>query len=145
MSYNPKRLLAESENYKIVSEYEYVSLIFKNSDREVLIGHFYGDPEGAFVDMNEKYCVMYGCGVIVYFLDEPFEKYRYCTNTKQWVEYGREPQNILWVRNCLPELIQNYPEGDENKILWVTDAHQIDNESFKATLENGETRFFKVF
>ena len=66
---------------------------------------------------------MYGCGMIVYYLHQPFEEYHYCTNTKQWVEYGREPQNILW----------------------VTDAHQIDNESFKATLENGETRIFKIF
>lgn len=40
MSFDPTRILAESENYKIVSEYEYVNLIFKKSGREVRIGHF---------------------------------------------------------------------------------------------------------
>ena len=144
MSFDPTRILAESENYKIVSEYEYVNLIFKKSGREVRIGHFYGDPEGAFVDVNEKYCVMYGCGVIVYFLNEPFEEYWYCIDTTQWQEYGREPQNILWVRNCIPDLIRSYPECDEDKILWVENACQIDNGRFKIILENKETRIIKI-
>ena len=109
------------------------------------IGHFYGDPEGAFIDVHEKYCVMYGCGVIVYFLNDPFEKYWYCKSTKQWVEYGREPQNILWVRNCIPDLIQNYPEGDYDKILWVEYAHQIDDNSFEIVTENGNTDIIKLF
>lgn len=139
------KILAESQNYKIVSEYEYVNLIFKNSDKEVQIGHSYGDPEGAFIDLHEKYCVMYGCGVIVYFLNDPFEKYWYCKSTKQWVEYGREPQNILWVRNCIPDLIQNYPEGDYDKILWVEYAHQIDDNSFEIVTENGNTDIIKLF
>ena len=117
-----RRILAESENYKIVSEDECVTLIFKNSDREVKIGDFYGDPDGAFLDVHEKYCVMYGCGVIVYFLHNPFEEYLYDKNTEQWVEYGREPQNILWFEN----------------------ARQIDNNSFEIITENGNTEIIKI-
>lgn len=116
------RILAESENYKIVGEYECVSLIFKNSDREVLIGNFYGDPAGAFIDANEKYCVMYGCGVIVYFINKPFEQYRYCSDTKQWIEYGRENKNILWVEN----------------------ARQVDDKSFIIVSENGKSEIIKI-
>lgn len=116
-SFNAERILAESEHYKIVSEFECVDLILKSGGR-ICIGDFYGDPEGAFIDKNEKYCVMYGCGVVIYFLNEPFFEYHYNMNTEQWREFGRRSDNIIWVEN----------------------ARQIDEASFEIVIEDGETK-----
>lgn len=121
-SFKAEKFLAESKHYKIVSEYETVELIFKDSDRKIRIGDFYGDPEGAFIDVNEKFCVMYGCGIIIYFIREPFEEYRYCIDTEQWNEYGRDPKNILWVE----------------------DAKQIDENNFKAVIEDGKIQNINI-
>ena len=92
--------LAECEHYAIMSTYETVSLIDKTSNTEVIIGDFYGDPEGAFIDSNERFAVMYGCGLIVYFLYPPFEEYSYNTQTKQWFEMGRN-EPVMWIDNVM--------------------------------------------
>ena len=41
----------------------------------VCIGDFYGDVEKVIIAPMEEYCVMAGCGVIVYLLEEPFIPY----------------------------------------------------------------------
>lgn len=38
---------------------------------------------------DEKVCAMCGCGVIIYYLKEPFREYEYLTQTEQWREWGR--------------------------------------------------------
>lgn len=95
-----KICLAESEHYAIISEFETVSLIDKATNTEIIIGDFYGDPEGAIIDTNERFVAMYGCGLIVYFLCPPFEEYTYDTKTKQWFEIGRN-EPIMWVEKVL--------------------------------------------
>ena len=92
-------LLAESENYIVSHEYETVTLRNKITHEEVIIGDFYGDPDLAVISKDEKFCVMGGCGIIVYFLQEPFEEYHYNLETPQWKELGRTPSNIIWVKN----------------------------------------------
>ena len=93
-------ILAESENYVVMHEYERVILKDKRTAKTVIIGDFYGDPEVAVISRDEKYCVMGGCGVIMYYFTEPFEDYQYNVQSAQWKEWGREnPESIAWVTN----------------------------------------------
>lgn len=99
--YAMQDFLDESEEHKIISEYEAVYLYFKKSDRpRVLIGDFYGDPDGAFISGNEKYIVMFGCGIIIYKIQEPFTDYNYDTPRPQYAEFHRNPGDIWWVESA---------------------------------------------
>ena len=95
------RILAESDNYKVTSEYEYVTLHFKDqiSRKSIYIGDFYGDPDCAIISMNEKYVVTAGCGLIIYKLQEPFNEFSNHKNPDQYIEFFREPTNIWWVKD----------------------------------------------
>lgn len=84
-----KNFLAESEHYAIYNEYENVILEVRESHRQIQIGDFYGEPQMAVISRDEKFCVMCGCGVIIYYLREPFMEYEYNTQTGQWREWGR--------------------------------------------------------
>jgi hypothetical protein len=90
-------ILAESKNYLITNEYEMAFLNFKNSDKKICIGDFYGDPQVAIISNDETICVMAGCGIIVYYLKEPFEEYKYNSFSKQWKELFREKGNEKWI------------------------------------------------
>lgn len=91
-------LLAESKHYMVYSEYESVTMLIKATKKELLIGDFYGDPQGAIIAEDETYCIMWGCGVIIYYLAEPFKEYEYDIKTKQWNEWGRD-KPIVWIEN----------------------------------------------
>jgi len=100
------KILAESASYQVLSEYEDVFLKFKETSRLVKVGDFYGDPEVAVISVDEKFCAIGGCGVIVYFIQEPFEEYTYCAKTPQWREWNRtDNEGILWVTDiaCIDE------------------------------------------
>ena len=92
------RYLAESENYKVTSEYEYATLHFKNRlfCNSVYIGDFYGDPDCSIISRDEKYLVVAGCGLIIYKLKEPFKEYSN-QNSNQYSEFFREPENHWWI------------------------------------------------
>jgi len=93
-------VLCESKKYMVTSDYEIVTLTVKNTHEKIQIGDFYGDPEGAIISADEKFCVMYGCGIIVYFLKKPFENYQYNSKTPQWKEWGRtNANNSVWIEN----------------------------------------------
>ena len=93
------RYLAESENYKVTSEYEYATLHFKNKlhRKPVDIGDFYGDPDCAIISRNENYLVVAGCGLIIYRLREPFTEYGDIGNPTQYSEFFREPEFHWWI------------------------------------------------
>lgn len=93
------RYLAESENYKVTSEYEYATLHFKNKliGKSVYIGDFYGDPDCALISRDEKYLVVAGCGLIIYKLQKPFREYGDKENSNQYSEFFREPENNWWI------------------------------------------------
>jgi len=89
-------IIATSEHYYIRTEYEDASLFrIPDSKRITCVGDFYGNPEDAYIDPEEKFCVIVGCGIIKYNLSEPFEEYTYNTVTDQWVETGRDG-DIEW-------------------------------------------------
>ncbi len=93
--------LTESIHYEIYGEYESVILKIKYSTREVMIGDFYGDVEKVIISSDEQYCIMAGCGIIVYLLKEPFEQYEYEKNTNQWKEWRRDGD--AWVEEIVLE------------------------------------------
>ena len=92
------RFLAESENFKVVSEHENVDLYFKNNTRKTIcIGDFYGDPSCAIISRDEKYAVSAGCGLIIYLLKNPYEEFQYNNHCVQYTEVFRDPKNIWWI------------------------------------------------
>ena len=108
--------LVESENYEILYEYEKAFLKFKGINRLILIGEFYGDPYTAIISKIEDFCVVGGEGIIVYYLNEPYLEYdKNITNSKQWMEWGREDETI-----------------------WIEQIEQVDNNTINLTLESNE-------
>lgn len=83
-------ILAESKNYYIMRDYEDASIYRKSdSSKIVCVGHHYGNPEDAYIDPEERYCITVGCGIIKYYLKEPYDIYVYDKATPQWIEVGR--------------------------------------------------------
>ena len=81
----------------------------------------YGDPEDAYIDPEERFCVTVGCGIIKYNLCEPFEGYMYNRNTSQWIETGRE--------------------GD---IEWCDRIDEVTEEYIAVSLEGGDKKKFDI-
>lgn len=91
-------LSVSSDNYEIFNEYESVYLFNKNKKYKTLIGDFYGNPTDVIISVDEKYCVIVGCGLIVYFFQEPYYEYKYNFNSDQWKEWGRSnAKNSVWI------------------------------------------------
>ncbi|MBR5667560.1 MAG: hypothetical protein IKW95_07735 [Lachnospiraceae bacterium] len=111
-------ILAESSHFAILKEYERASLCTKQDFKPVAcVGDFYGDPQDAYIDPKEKFCITVGCGIILYYLREPFESYAYDKTSLQWIETGRE--------------------GDA---LWCDRIETVTDTFFIITLENGTKR-----
>lgn len=89
--------LAQSKRFTVEHEYETVFLL-TSDHRKIVIGDFYGDPEIGIVDKNEEWCAVGGCGVILYWLKEPFAEYKYESPSPQYAEFYREEPNIWWVK-----------------------------------------------
>ena len=116
--------LTESENFIITYEYENVFLNFKNTDKSVRIGEFYGDPYTAIISKNEDFCVVGGEGLIIYYLSEPFSEYTSKEEeSKQWLEWGRDNKDFL---------------------VWVEKIEQLGNKTIKLTTENNEQIIINV-
>ncbi len=116
-------LIAESKNYLIKGHYESCSLYSKNDNKKITcVGDFYGDPVDGMIDWNEKFCVTVGCGYIIYYLKTPFESYMYNIDTKQWIESGRNPHCINWikkVRQLSDNEIEITDEDDHVEVIRV--------------------------
>lgn len=55
-----EHLLAESENFAVTHEFETAFVFNKKNQTFTEIGFFYGEPEYALIDTNEKFCVVAG-------------------------------------------------------------------------------------
>ncbi len=121
-----ERVLSQNDNYIITHEFEVVSLIIIKTKREVVIGDFYGDPTSAFISNDESYCVVGGCGIVIYYLREPFTEYEYNMVSEQWKEVFRNLEDIWW--------IDNISQGScTNKFKFYVDAY--DNSLHAGTYE----------
>lgn len=112
-------ILAESENLLVKNEYEKVFLIFKSNSRKIYIGDFYGDPQAAVISNDESFCVMVGCGLIIYYLQEPFEEFGYNISTRQWKELFRESGKEWWIEDV--ELV------DDSTIMFTVEEVDTEN------------------
>lgn len=118
--------LTESDHYKIIHLYEavFIAPIDSNNINEYNeIGYFYGEPEVAVIDQNEKWCAIGGCGLIIYFIQEPFSPYQYDQESSQYFEIHRSPPSI-W---------------------WIEDLQQISPSQILITLENSQTHILDIF
>ncbi len=125
-----KRVLAESENYIVTSEYEMVSLLFKTKDRApIYIGDFYGDPDSAIISSDEKYVAMAGCGLIIYKLQEPFDDYAVNESTNQYFIFNNSEPNIWWtsslhqsVDDVNPKFFRFAKEENSKEVIYRFDT-----------------------
>ncbi len=58
-------LLAESQHLEIRGCYERAVLVDKAAGTKSPICEMYGDPEGALIDKDERFALVYGCGAVV--------------------------------------------------------------------------------
>ena len=84
--------------------YELVILQGRELARAVTMGDFYGNPAAAALSPDESWCLMVGYGLIAYRLSPPWREYEYGSfdNDGQWWEFGREPDNELWLASVRP-------------------------------------------
>lgn len=94
---NHVHTLCRSPHITVDHEFETVWAHGPGVPGQPTIGDFFGDPFGAAIDDAERWCVMVGCGVIVYKLAPPWQDYNYDLTTDQWWEAYREPDDILWM------------------------------------------------
>lgn len=115
---NKQTILAESPHYFIRKEYERAMLYRKPDAAPVAcVGDFYGDPADAYIDPEERFCITVGCGIVLYYLREPFASYKYDQSTAQWIETGRDDDS-----------------------LWCDRIDEVADTYFVVSLENGEKR-----
>ena len=123
--------LARSENYAVSHQHETVFLD-RPCGPKVTIGDFYGDPEAAIIDFQEKWVIIVGCGIILYWLREPFTPYEYNRVTDQWWESHREPPDVWWIESVyqVSESIVRFVVDPYSAIAGVYD---LDVESLSIT------------
>jgi hypothetical protein len=140
------RHLAESENYKVTSEYESVTLHFKNKlfNKTLYIGDFYGDPDCAIISRDEKYVVMAGCGLIIYKLQEPFDEYGSDDSSGQYFEFYRDPPNNWWTNGLHQTQVDAdwkyfrfVAANDEGEFIYKMDTTTFEIEQISTVPNNG--------
>ena len=88
--------LAESGRFKIVNLYESAYILDKKNKHAIYADDFYGDPSGAVISSDEKIAVIFGCGLMICFLKEPYLDYSCNGNPShwfQWFETGMSEDN----------------------------------------------------
>lgn len=104
-------ILAESSHYRITSEFETVFLEDTINHARTVIGEFYGDPEGAFIDHRERFAVVYGCGLLVYPL----------------------------AASCPAILTNGIFPTEQGNLIWIVHAEQKEDTHIRITMESGES------
>jgi len=139
------RHLAESENYKVTSEYESATLHFKNKliRKSVYIGDFYGDPDCAIISRDEEYLVVAGCGLIIYRLKEPFTEFGDSRQSTQYSEFFREPENHWWINGLHQTNIDNdwkyfrfVAANNEGEFIYKMNADDFSVEKISSSVAN---------
>ena len=80
-------ILAESKNLYIEGRGEEAIMYFKGSKRLLAcVGEFRSPPSDAYIDPEEKFCIVIGTRIIKYYLIEPYEEYSLGRTSSHWVE-----------------------------------------------------------
>jgi hypothetical protein len=115
---DPRHILAESPRYLVYHLYETAYLHFKGAARtDIAIGCFYGDPQTGYMAPDETYCVLGGCGLLLYYLREPFDDYNHHPTSANWWEWGQEADNIYWIESIYS------PDDPTAEIRFVVDPY----------------------
>ncbi len=125
--------LAKSKSYKVSHEYEVVFLERVHGS-DVIIGDFIGDPTCAVISPSEQWCAIGGAGLVIYFLKKPFEPYTYDCSTNQWIEFGREADNTLW--------IENLTAISDDQLELITDQYGNRPGTYVYTISTGQLEKF---
>ena len=96
VDYDGDRLLCRSARFTVRSWWETVALEGEDLAGPVIIGDFWANPFGAAIDLEERWCVMVGSGLVVYRLAAPWVPYEYDVVSNQWWEYGRRSSERVW-------------------------------------------------
>jgi hypothetical protein len=123
--------LAISLKFQVSHEYEVVYLDRPNAPK-VVIGDFYGDPSCAVISPGETWCAIAGAGLIIYFLKEPFEPYQYDRLTDQWIEFGREKNDLWWV--------ESLTALSDTQLVFTTDPNGDRPGTFNYDIVSGEVK-----
>ena len=127
--------LCETDHYWVEAYDESVVLSGPGVPDGLVIGDFYGNAREAMIDAEERWCVMVGCGLIVYRLGEPWAPYRYPSHVEgqrtpstihlgeQWWEYLRFEPDILWLDSVDPvdgeRFVVTGQSADGEDVRWV--------------------------
>ncbi len=113
---SPGAVFGQSRNYTVTWEFETVWLEGSSVPEGLVIGYFYGATADGAIDPDERWCVMVGCGVIVYRLGPPWEPFHFegwpfqkrevalgtvhvREPSQQWWEYGSHASDYLWLES----------------------------------------------
>ena len=89
-------ILARSEHFAVSYDQE-IAYLEPTDGRRVVIGDFYGNPKSAVIDWEEKWVVVVGCGLILYWLREPFRACASPTHLAQCREFHRLAPDAWWI------------------------------------------------
>jgi hypothetical protein len=95
------------------------------SARHEEVGDFYGDMNDAAIDPDERWCVMVGCGIIVYRLGPPWKEYS-CPSPVPL------PNGDLYQVIAVDPSRQWWEGGREPPVLWITEVEHLEGERFEA-------------
>lgn len=109
-----RTILAKSSHYTLYGAYEEAQLEGPHIDGHVVVGDFYGSADCGCIDRNEKWCISAGNGLVIYFLEAPYQRYSFDTETAQWKELWREAKDSDWY----PEVIY---QTEDNEVRMVID------------------------
>ena len=86
MSSHEDFLLAESPNFEIRGCYERAVLVDKAAGTKSPICEMYGDPEGALIDKDERFALVYGCGAVVCYMADVAVR----EISSEWIDSARQ-------------------------------------------------------
>ena len=101
-----RTILAQSKNFKLFGAYEEAQLEGPGISGHVVVGDFYGSADCGCIDIEEKWCISAGNGLVIYSMVPPFHEYQYDIATEQWVELWRTEKDKDWY----PEVIYQIEE-----------------------------------
>lgn len=125
-------ILSESNKFIIKSEYEMAYLVDKEKNKVIsIVADMYGDPIGASISADESYCIIFGCGAVVYYIRKPFQNYEYGCTSEQWFEV--DVDGSVW--------FDKIKYQDSNKVILLSEdylAYEIDIDSKTFIREESE-------
>lgn len=119
-------ILAQSDNYIISNEFETAYLINKKNGKIIsAIAEMYGDPIAAQISEDEKFCVIIGCGAVIYWLREPFNNYICNCCDNQW--HNVLVDSGVWFDNIVNMNNKKVILHSENDALYEIDVYSYLN------------------